>query len=75
MTSSQLKFNHELNNPQSYFFTRKTMRFFGDTMRNYGVKDRGAYYELIRKTPVKHGLIQSAYFDKTTFQQLHNIKG
>jgi len=75
MNSSQLKFQHELKNQDSYFFTRKTMRFFGDTMQNYGVKDRGGYYELYRKSPVKHGLNQSAFFDKTTFKQLHNIKG
>lgn len=24
-----------------HFFTRKTMRFFGDTMHNYGIKDGG----------------------------------
>ena len=24
-----------------FFFTRETMRFFGDTMRNYGVRDGG----------------------------------
>ena len=38
MTPSELKYNVELNDPQSFFFTRQTMRFFGDTMSNYGVR-------------------------------------
>ena len=38
MTPSDLKYEHELRHPESYFFDRKTMRFFGDTMRNYGVR-------------------------------------
>jgi hypothetical protein len=70
MNPSELKYNHELHNPNSYFFTRDTMRFFGDTMKNYGVKDKGSYFELYRKQPVKHGLNSSHYFDKTTFEQL-----
>jgi hypothetical protein len=74
MTSSELKYNHELYNGGSYFFSRDTMRFFGDTMRNYGVKDKGTYFELYRKSPVKHGMRQSAYFDKLLFKRI-NIEG
>lgn len=74
MTPSQLKYNHELYNGGSYFFSRDTMKFFGDTMRNYGVKDRGLYYELYRKSHVKHGLRNSAYFDKLLFKRI-NIEG
>jgi len=89
MTPAELKYNVEQTG--SYFFTRKTMKFFGDTMRNYGVRsatlkthwdDTGNNYseqtrdievwELYRKRPVMHGLIDSAYFDKKTFRQVHN---
>lgn len=35
MTPSELKFNVE--NTGSNFFSRSSMKFFGDTMKNYGV--------------------------------------
>lgn len=54
----------------SLHFTPKTMRFFGDTMANYGVRDAGDSWELFRRKPVKHGLKSSAYFDKHTFQRV-----
>ena len=42
------------------------MRFFGDTMSNYGIKHHKVagheVIELRRKKPVKHGLQESAYF-------------
>lgn len=38
MTPSDLKYAHEGAFPQSHFFDRDTMRFFGDTMGNYGVR-------------------------------------
>lgn len=71
MTPSQLKYNHESLNPNSFYFTRDTMKFFGDTMRNYGVRTHSDSYELYRKQPVKHGLKNSAFFDKTSFIKLH----
>ncbi len=37
-TASDLKGFVESFNPNSNFFARKIMRFFGDTMRNYGVR-------------------------------------
>lgn len=37
-TPSDLKFAVEQAGHESHFFTRKTMSFFGDTMRNYGVR-------------------------------------
>ena len=40
MTATELKSNVEQGQDR-YFFTRDTMRFFGDTMHNYGVKDGG----------------------------------
>ena len=38
MTVNELKRQVKKHNPQSHFFDRETMRAFGDTMRNYGVK-------------------------------------
>jgi hypothetical protein len=89
MTPSELKYNVENAGHDRYFFTRSTMKFFGDTMRNYGVctaklqthwDDSGNNYseqtreievwELFRKKPVKHGLKDSAYFDKKTFKRV-----
>jgi hypothetical protein len=40
MTPSELKYNVERGQDR-FFFTRETMKFFGDTMRNYGVRDGG----------------------------------
>ena len=38
MTPSELKANIRAHDPDSHFFDRKTMKFFGDTMSNYGVR-------------------------------------
>ena len=40
MTPSELKHHVEAAGHEPYFFQRKTMAFFGDTMRNYGVRAR-----------------------------------
>ena len=69
-TASDLKCHVEQFGNERYFFTRETMRFFGDTMRNYGVRDNGDSWELYRRKPVKHGLKESAYFDKATFRRV-----
>jgi len=71
MTPSELKYQVEQSGTNPYYFTRKTMKFFGDTMRNYGVRSSGDNWELYRKRPVKHGLKTSAYFDKETFERVH----
>ncbi len=42
MTPSELKYHVEQSGHESHFFTRKTMQFFGDTMRNYGVRSGGS---------------------------------
>jgi len=67
MTPSELKYQHETTHPDSHFFDRKIMKFFGDTMKNYGVRSCGECWELYRKRPVKSGLRGSAYFNKATF--------
>ncbi len=69
MTPAELKYLTE--ETESHFFTRSTMKFFGDTMRNYGVRSAGDYWELYRKKPVKHGLHKSAYFDKKTLNRVY----
>ena len=68
MNSSELKYQYELNNPNGYFFTRSTMRFFGDTMRNYGVISHINMWELHRKKSVNGGLTNSAFFSKKSFE-------
>ena len=71
MNASELKHHYEINNPKGHFFTRNNMKFAGDTMKNYGVRDTGSNWELYRRCPVKHGLNSSAYFDKVTFKQVY----
>lgn len=68
-TASDLKYYVEHAGREPHFFTRETMKFFGDTMRNYGVRSAGDCWELYRRRPVKHGLSNSAFFDKQTFQR------
>jgi hypothetical protein len=80
MTPSELKAKHLETNPSSNFFKRRTMSFFGDTMKNYGVT--GPYqvhdssgnavqvFELYRKRPVRHNLNSSSYFCSTTFRRV-----
>ena len=74
MTQNELKANILAHDPDSHFFDRKTMKFFGDTMRNYGVRKAElngvTVWELYRKRPVKHGLKSSAFFRTTDFQQV-----
>jgi hypothetical protein len=38
MTPSELKYHHELAEPNCFFFSRDSMKHFGDTMKNYGVR-------------------------------------
>lgn len=38
MNASELKVNILKNDPENHFFDRKTMKFFDDTMANYGVR-------------------------------------
>ncbi len=92
MTPAELK-DHVGQGPDRFFFTRETLRFFGDTMRNYGVRETTILYhwddagdthletprkltvwELYRRHPVKHGLKDSAYFDKTTYRRVFPTK-
>ena len=56
-TPFDIKRYHLKHYPDSYFFEPKTMKFFGDTMKNFGIfTDDEGYKYLYRKKPVKHGL-------------------
>ena len=77
MTPSKLK--SYVEDTGSLYFSKNNMKFFGDTMSNYGVKEtvidtRNAknlpVYELFRKKPVKNGRKDSVYFDKKTFKKV-----
>lgn len=82
ITPADLKF--EVQARGSHFFDRETMRFFGDTMRNYGVRGpvwirthSGKWaqaWELYRRRAVRHGLHKSAYFHTETFAQVRGTK-
>lgn len=67
----------------SDFFSRKTMKFFGDSMKNYGVRrvrvectggEQLEAFELYRRRPVKFGLDGSSYFCANTFKRLYLAK-
>jgi hypothetical protein len=89
MTAFDLKYLYERNNPEGHFFDRDTMRFFGDTMRNFGVYDGGTVktitgngveeeevWELYRKRPVKNGLHgHCRYFSKKEGQEIFTHSG
>ncbi len=81
-TASDLKYHVERNGHEPHFFTRSSMKFFGDTMRNYGVRkavvdthfELGVQvWELYRKRPVKHGMADSAYFHAQSFNRVFPV--
>lgn len=75
ITVYELKRRYQRAEPEGYFFDRKTMAFFGDTMKNYGVKmvlvndlDTGESfkcYALYRKAKTPKGAgSHTTYFSK-----------
>ena len=74
MTPSELKRQYEIAHPDGLFFSRNNMKFFGDTMSNYGVRDAGTHWELYRKRPVKAGVRNSMFFEKDTFRPSSSVK-
>lgn len=69
---------YQVSESGNLFFTKKTMKFFGDTLGNYGTrmvqqKDGSWVIELFRKRPVKHNTSSSAYFDAVTYKRLHSV--
>ena len=82
-TASDLKYYVEQAGHEPHYFTRSSMKFFGDRMSNYGVRlvDVETYsgmvkaYELFRRKAVKFGMRDSSYFDAATFQRVFEKKG
>jgi hypothetical protein len=81
-TASELKWHVEQSGECPHFFSRSSMRFFGDTMANYGVRaglatvttsmgEKVECFELYRRRPVKHGLASPAFFNARTFARVH----
>ena len=77
MTPSELKYQIEQHGTVPHFFSRKTMRFFGDTMRNYGVAsdvvNGTPVWVLYRKRPVKCGLQSRAFFSKANLTRVFEV--
>jgi hypothetical protein len=82
MTASELKAKVEASGNAPHMFDRKTMRAFGDTMRNFGVRPvpipvetstQGTVscWELYRRRPVKNGAQSSYFFNVATFARVH----
>lgn len=74
MTPSELKRKYENAHPDGLFFSRNNMKFLGDTMSNYGVRDAVTHWELYRKRPVKAGVRNSVFFEKDTFLPSSSVK-
>ena len=77
MTPAELK--AKVTATGSNFFERKTLAFFGDTMRNYSVRSKPVMvetwssgpvecWELVRKRAVKHGLCDSGLLQHQDFR-------
>jgi len=71
MTPSKLKAAILAAWPESHFFDRATMRFWGDTMANFGCRDAGDAWELYRKRPITDGIAHSHFFDKKTLREVY----
>lgn len=83
MTPGELKYQYQLHNPDGHFFDRKTMAFFGDTMRNFRVRaacietmdGSRDVWELYRAKPVKRDLAKPHYFCKSTYKIVYSREG
>lgn len=60
---------------EPYFFSNGAMKYFGDTMQNFGVRTSVIreidVWELYRKEPVKCGLQTSHYFRRDNYKQIY----
>ena len=61
-TVYDLKYWYYEVNPDGHFFDRKSMKFFGDTMKNFGMMKLKDKINLYRKNPVKHSIKSDFYF-------------
>lgn len=79
MNASELKRKIEQARPESRFFSRENMKFAGDTMANFGVREALIFtgfaevvvWELYRKKPTSKGLSRSFYFRKETYGSVY----
>ena len=69
MTPHQLKQRHEATYPNSFFFSKEILHRSGDSMGNYKVLMGSEFIELHRKTPVKNGRQDVAYYNKTNYMR------
>jgi hypothetical protein len=80
MNKTELKYN--VSKAEPFFFSRNSMKFFGDTMTNYSVPKNPItitdfenksvqVYQLKRKKPVGHSRNQeTTFFDAITFKRV-----
>lgn len=61
MTIADIKY--AMQKRGSHFFDRATLKFFGDTMKNFGVYTEDGQTLVYRKNPAKHGLTGTWRFD------------
>lgn len=74
MTPVELKRLHEENNRSSFFFCRETMRYWGDTMRNFHVTDGGDVWVLSRVRPTKSAKAGPfAIFSKADYRRVFPV--
>lgn len=79
LTPYELKYKILAADPTNHFFDYKTMRFFGDTMKNFGCRiavikiigETKEVYELYRIKAVKGRLKSSFFFDPETFKKVY----
>ena len=69
MKASKLRALHMQNSPDSHFFARDTMRFFGDTVRNFGVKKQeSGEWLLFRKHKTRQSAAGTGYLFSNDFR-------
>lgn len=66
-SASDVKRYYKMYNPDGHFFDRETMRFFGDTMKNFGFYEEDNYIVLYRKKKVKNTSRALFFFHKQDF--------
>ena len=84
-TASDLKAAVEASGNEQYYFTRESMKFFGDWLGNYKVSTEVVktpevpngllVYKLSRMKPVKHNNQESAYFSTQNFRRIFPLEG
>ena len=65
-TVYDLKYAYLEKHPDGHFFDRRTMKFFGDTMKNFGIVNQKNNIILYRKNPVNGGRMGGFSFDRDT---------